>query len=227
MAIGSKASGRAGKAAFGSGAQPFVGCFGGLAAAGFVGTADVEPGNAGFSGPVLVDEVDPKGWHLRKAHRVGVAAFLRPREKAPHLVLEGAALGQKPLVGRRAAADVGPQPYVEHSSHGFQVGSLDQLLYPSEIVHQPAPRLIEVARPQADTEEGKPKELSGLFPQPNLEEIATVAAPGEVGGTRHVGSLSGGGWRETSGWDVTPSNPLLQSGQHTGKSQDFASIWTW
>jgi hypothetical protein len=26
--------------------------------------------------------------HLRKAHRKGVAAFLRPREKAPHLVLE-------------------------------------------------------------------------------------------------------------------------------------------
>lgn len=81
-----------------------------------------------------------------------------------------------------------------------------------------ASRLIEVPGPEADTKKGESKELSGLFPQPNLQEIATVAAPGEVGGTRHVGSLSEGDWRETSGWDVTPSNPLLQSGQHTEKS---------
>ena len=167
----------------------FFSCFIGLAAAGFVGTADVEPGDAGLGGLVLIDEVDPEGRHLRKAHRVGVAAFLRPREKASHLVLEGAALGQRAARRRRAATDIGPQPYVEHGSHGFQVGSLDQLLYPSEIVHQPAPRLIEIPSPQADTKKGEPKEPGSLFPQPISQEIATVAAPGEVGGTRHVAAF--------------------------------------
>ncbi|MCD9257625.1 hypothetical protein [Bradyrhizobium japonicum] len=170
----------------GGGRRPaFLDRLGRLMPAAFIGAPNVQAGDLALGRLVLVDEVDPGARHPREALRVGIAALLRPAEVAPDLMFERAALGQQPLVYRRATIDIGVQPGVEDGPQRLKVGSCDQLLYPPEIVHQPAPRLIEVSGPEADTEEGEPKEVCGLFPQPNLQEIATVTAPGEVGGTSH------------------------------------------
>lgn len=68
----------------------------------------------------------------------------------------------------------------------FKAGSLNDVHCPSEVNHQPSPRLLEIRCPEADTEQGAAMEFLGAFPQSNLNAVPAVRTAVEIGRAGHV-----------------------------------------